>query len=227
MRVLAKVVLALAVILFGLAWMFDRRANEINKHNWVPLRAPVQIRPGLILEAPFVVDVDDQYEINLDIDRKIPAERLDCLLGNARFGNRPQCSTALVVNSIRWSIWRDNLQLASGLAADEPHSAYWGHTVGRGIGTFHAGSQGKYLLRVEGSGDAGDLNPAHPKIVVAINKGRWKTEVVRSGIASMLGTSCFVASLLLGLLGSSLHRRDPTSNSPSRELPLSASEGGP
>lgn len=200
MRILVKLLPALALALLALAgWLHYQATSTLQAHRWIPLRQAIQIKPGVVLEAPFRTDLNDWYTISLDADRQIPARKLDCLLGiQSALG--PPCPFQANGVSMKWVVRRAGRTLAWGSSGTYGGS-YWGPTVGREIGRFRPDRDDTYTLQVESETEGAQLNAANPKIVIAINSKRFKGVFVSAQLESAASLICagLGVALLMGL----------------------------
>ncbi len=69
-------------------------------HNWVPLSEPISLQVGTITTKEFVTDIDDWFQINLEVERNIEFDRLNCLLGV----RNDYCTDIKSVVAINWFV---------------------------------------------------------------------------------------------------------------------------
>jgi hypothetical protein len=196
MRVRPKVLFAIAVAFLALAWWLQHRATLVqNEHDWTPLIQEIKIKPGTVLDAPFRTDLKGKYEISLDIDRKLPFEKINCLLGLQSPGGA-SCESGASAVSMSWVLSSGERTVASG-SSEKSTGAYWGRTIGRVIGGFQAEEIARYKLRVDSATDGAQLNSANPKIIVAVNPEQHKGGWAAAGLFS-------IAALVCGAIGSAI-----------------------
>jgi hypothetical protein len=88
-------------------------------HNWTPVRMPISLASGTLTSPEFRTDLDTNYEINIEVDRKIDPEKLDCLLGNQAFFLKP-CKTVPNLIDISWTVASHGQTIVTG-SSDDVH----------------------------------------------------------------------------------------------------------
>ena len=195
MRPISKVFLVLALCLLAVAWYLHQSARDTLNRKWSPLQQAVQVKRGLILSSAFEVDFDDFYEVSLDVERTLPFERTNCLLAIETV-KIDQCREVTPIGEVKWSLYDGEKLVASGASIGiDSGAGQWGTTIGRNIGRFKGVAHTKYVLRVESSSDAVELNKANPRIVVSVNVMSFKTAFTSAGLTNL-------ASLVFAVLGS-------------------------
>jgi len=139
----------------------------------------------------FRTDLDTDYLISIDVERKIESQKLGCMLGMSIFPERCHGLPSLI--NISWRVRGNGKTIAEGNSSNYKGGG-WGPTVQRQIGSFRASKGSAYTLDLVVNKDAGALNVANPKIVVAVHPGEDKGNVV---IAQLIG----MGALLLSLIG--------------------------
>jgi hypothetical protein len=163
----------------------------LNRHNWEPLRSPASLAEGRRGPFSFRTDLDTDYLINIDVERKIESQKLDCMLGMSIFPERCHGLPSLV--DISWRVTGYGKTIAEGNSTNYKGSG-WGPTVQREIGRFRAAKGSAYTLDLVVNKDAGSLNVANPKIVVAVHPEEYKGYWV---IAQLIG----MVAILFALIG--------------------------
>src|SRR5262249_5412319 len=82
---------------------------------------------------PFRIYVDGDYTIDLEVQRNLALDKLNCLLGVDPGGGEPCDSRSPVL--LNWTISAAAGIVANGSSADR-HAGAWGSTVSRTIGSF-------------------------------------------------------------------------------------------
>jgi hypothetical protein len=197
MRSSIKLPIAIGLVFLAVAWWLSYSAEQKHQNfNPTPLSQNVSIKQGVLLDALFQTDMDERYEINLDVDRKMPKDKIDCLLGIA-FSAVNKCSESKNVISMSWEV-RSGEQIVAKGESNPNGGGYWrSGSIGRQIGQFHAKAGTNYLLEVRSAMDGGELNAANPRIKVTVNATRGKQQYVGSTLSS-------VASIVLACLGGSI-----------------------
>jgi len=161
-----------------------------NRHNWEPLRSPVSLAEGRRGPFSFRTDLDTDYLISIDVERKIESQKLDCMLGMSIFPERCHGLPSLI--NISWRIARNGAVVADGNSSNYKGGG-WGPTVERQIGSFRASKGFSYTLDLVVNKDAGSLNVASPKIVVAVHPAEYKGNVI---FAQLIGYPAILFALI-------------------------------
>lgn len=197
MRLISKILFVLALCLLVMAWYLHQSAKATMNRNWTPLQQAVQVKRGVVLSSAFEVDFDDFYEVSLDVERTLPIERTNCLLAietGLETVKLERCRDVTPIGEVKWSLY-DGEKLVSSGTSIGTGTGRWGATISRDIGRFQGVAHTKYVLRVESSSDAAELNRANPRIVVSVNVMSFKTAFTSAGLANL-------ASLVFAVLGS-------------------------
>jgi len=137
----------------------------------------------------FRTDLDTNYPISIDVERKIESEKLGCMLGMSIFPERCHGFPSLI--NISWRVTGNGKTAAEGNSSNYKGGG-WGPTVQRQIGSFRASKGSAYTLDLIVNKDAGSLNVASPKIVVAVHPAEYKGNVV---IAQLIGMGAILSAL--------------------------------
>ncbi|NLV43623.1 MAG: hypothetical protein GXY07_03885 [Candidatus Hydrogenedentes bacterium] len=120
----------------------------------------VNLKPGTITLPEFQVNMEGQYEIVLAVERNLPRDDLDDLLGG-----QPTLNSPGSVVDLKWTLTSGNSIVASGSSRNEKGGG-WGQYVYRTIGRFDGLPQTPYVLEVNILRDGSALAPANPRIAV-------------------------------------------------------------
>ncbi len=162
-----------------------------NRHDWEPLRSPISLAEGRRRPFSFRTDLDTDYLMSIDVERKIESQKLDCMLGMSIFPERCHGLPSLI--NISCLVTRHGKTAAEGNSSNYKGGG-WGPTVERQIGSFRASKGFSYTLDLVVNKDAGSLNVANPKIVVAVHPAEYKGYGV---IAQLI----WLGATLFGLIG--------------------------
>src|ERR1051326_8659341 len=162
-----------------------------NRYSWESLRSPVSLTEGRRGPFSFCTDLDTNYLISIDVERKIEFEKLGCMRGMSTFPEPCHGLPSLI--DISWRVTGNGKTAGEGNSSNYKGGG-WGPTVQRQIGSFRASKGSAYTLDLIVNKDAGSLNVASPKIVVAVHPAEYKGNVV---IAQLIG----MGAILFGLIG--------------------------
>ena len=130
---------------------------------------PVPLSKGVWRSQEFPVGKHD-YDVWLDVDRRMPLEDLDCDLGPPRTGY--QCNTAPLLD-LDWRIW-DGAMLVKNWPAKPIKADAWSGTLTSCLlGSFAGKRTGHFTLELNVKNDAGRLRDLHPRVHILKNPGYW------------------------------------------------------
>jgi hypothetical protein len=152
-------------------------------HEWTPLSMPIDVRPDVVRSPSFQVDQPVTYRIELEADRSLNLDELNCLLGLDR--PRHGCGNLKSVVDISWRLLTAERTIASG-SSKHTTGGGWGPTVTRSIGRFKGTPDTTYVLEVRPELDGSALALANPRIVVRVNTETYTGYLI---IAQMLQTA--------------------------------------
>jgi hypothetical protein len=130
----------------------------------------------------FRVDQKTSYLVELEVDRKIPFDELNCLLGES-ISQKP-CAVKSVVD-IQWVLMNGFKEIASGTSRNEKGGGY-GPTITKTLGRFEGSPRTPYVLQVTSLMDGSALTPAGPRIVVQVHPMNYKGYFVVAQLMAML-----------------------------------------
>jgi hypothetical protein len=120
---------------------------------------PISLSPGYIHTHEFEINVESTYTIAIEVNWTSDFARVRCAIGI------DQCTDKPAVLGAAWSLSNRGRIVASGSSEREYRAIFLAGTVGRELGSFHAG-KGYYILDLNVSRDGSQLNDLVPRIVV-------------------------------------------------------------
>lgn len=186
----ALIVLVVGLCSLGIALFLT------NVYRSEPMAFPFNLRPGTTASPAFRVDANGNYLIELEAERTLPFDQLNCLLGISPGITEP-CELASPVD-ISWRVTSQNEIVAKG-SSREGASGAWGDRVSRTLGRFPGKQGDEYVLHVESAKDASALADANPRIVVRLHPLQTKSHAVMGqsllwfGVAATLGGLLWLA----------------------------------
>ena len=142
-----------------------------------PLLLSVPIQPGVVQSTPFQVDQTLPYLIELEVDRLLPFNELQCLLGEQPADQ--DCSGSPDTVRLEWRIFQASKPVASGVSRPKSGAGY-GPTLEKTLGTFDAERGVRYTLEVSVLRSLERLRPANPRVVVQLHPIHTKGAYVLS-----------------------------------------------
>lgn len=164
-----------------------------NRYNWQPVSQPVALTPGPIETAQFETNKDAYYEIAIDVNKNMDAERTECLLGIDPGQDPQRCKDMASVVDIAWTVTKNGAKVTDGSSADS-REVYTSDRVGRVIGEFWGTRGSRYAVSLKVNRDGSPLATADPRLIVKMNDEDSKNYAVISQVL-------FFGGISFGLLG--------------------------
>jgi len=178
-----------ALITAGLAVMGGRLA-WINTRTWVPVDMPVSLSVGQVRTQEFKTNLKAEYIIEIEVQKNISFDTLNCLLGINR-SHPEQCSDTPSVVNASWALSTRNDTVARGSTATDSLGIWetdvvdrqsrqigigiWGNdVVGRQIGAFKTDAGRGYIFDVIFLADGSALNMSKPRLRVEVHPSYYE-----------------------------------------------------
>jgi hypothetical protein len=155
------------------------------------LESAVDLKPGTITLPEFQVNMEGQYEIVLAVERNLPRDDLDDLLGG-----QPTLNSPGSVVDLKWTLTSGNSIVASGSSRNEKGGGVGGGYAYRDLGRFDGLPQTPYVLEVNTLLDGSALAPAKPRIIVRLH---WEDYLGKILIPRVGGT-IYTLIAVIGIL---------------------------
>ena len=189
-RVRRHVKVGLAILILGLSPLIYT-TYRAHSHNWIPLSVSLTLHPGEFRSPEFETDLSGTYIISLVFDNTLATGKEDCMMGEDF--PKGSCGSGARTLFLEWSV--AGVSGSTSPAAYEPH-AYSGSLGGTEteVGRFEAkrGERQRIVLNI--LTDAGELNAAHPKLMVEAHRMYWEKWVI-------LGQLAFLCAIALSAVG--------------------------
>jgi hypothetical protein len=127
-------------------------------HKWEPLKTPVSLTLGEFRSPEFTTDRNGRYIVSLFFDKLPDMPRQQCLMGITL---DPNCDRKSGLIDFEWQVINDEHIVQAG--SYRPLS-FSGSDVTFAVFQGKRGGQHKIVLHIKR--DSGELNAAHPKLVV-------------------------------------------------------------
>jgi len=187
--------LALGVLLGLVSMLID------NWYKWIPVSFPIDLRPSISQSPVFIVNLTTDYLIELELERNLPFDQLNCLLGIDTDGCRSMPSPI----ELRWIVLSSGRNIAEG-TSQQQHDAAWSTTVSRAIGRFRAVKGDEYLLQVQCLTDASVLMRTNPRITVRVHPIESKRTYLLAELTQWIGIAAALSALIWLATGILRHR---------------------
>ena len=178
----------LSVLAVGISFLFGALLIS-NWHNWIPVSMRINLDSNVQQYSPsFQTDIEDEYLVELEVERNIPFEEINCLLGVAS-STLHECSGIQSVIDLEWAIISSGVVVSSGTSRQEKFGA-WGDKISRIVGRFNSEKNREYELRFRLLKDASSLRPTNPKMVVRVHPIRSKGFSSVAYVFCVVGLAC-------------------------------------
>jgi len=198
MKVKAGIAFAAAGLLtFGAYFLWD------DTRRWVPVSVPLQISPSAVVRRDFSVNVSAPYAIDIEAQKKIDFDTLNCLLG-MKLDLSKKCQSGEVVES-QWTVAQGETVVASGSSSGYHGGAWASDTVTREIGRFEGKRYHTYHLEVRFLNDGKALDETDPHLFVRVGSDvkddlfRFAFVFVACAVLVLIGCSLLIASAVVRL----------------------------
>lgn len=185
------------------ALLYAKSESEEHARNWEPLDIPISLHQGIINTPTLGPDLDGDYEILIEFDKKTPLnrtdlDRMDCLLGVLTpKGTRPDwCNGVPDLIDISWSLFEGKDIISSGDSSYYP-GGVWSAKVDRHIGRFQARKGHTYTVALNVKRNASELNIANPRLVIGVSQEEGEGYGIRIAIEQL-------GALILALMGGTI-----------------------
>jgi hypothetical protein len=182
-------------------------AAYVGKRSAQAISFPIDLRVGTTKSPSFRADYSEPYEVGLEVERRLPFERLNCLLGVYDIAGPPRlpsyCGPADSPLDLSWTVYENGRVVGRG-ATDVGQYASYGPTVTRTISTVNLRPLRTYRIEVTSRRDASVLAPTHPRVTLAVHPMVWLGEWQFRSLAVLVAIGLGI--LGLGLLGLSAVR---------------------
>jgi biopolymer transport protein ExbD len=151
-----------ALILIGIAVPLGFR-GWMQSRSWVPLDIPISMAAGHIRSPEFEINLEGEYWIYVDVDRRFNPDSIECLLGLPPYYNDCHDHPSIVQTS--WRITKAGNEVARDHNIAPVRVGPWDR-VGRAIGSFAADKSKHYALDLDILADASELNGGNPRLKI-------------------------------------------------------------
>lgn len=169
--------------------------------TYVPVNLPITMAVGHIRTPEFKVNLSATYLIEIEVQKKIPFDTLNCLLGLGMSDTSSalqECPDRPSVVKASWKLTRNGQMVASGSSDDERLGGWGNDSISRYLGYFKSQSGQGYVLDVDVLADGSVLAPGSPRLKVQVNPGVYEDAAVWSAILLLVfGVLALIGVILL------------------------------
>ena len=173
----------------------------LSSRNEIPVDLPVAMSVGHIRTPEFKVNLSTTYLVGIEVQKKIPFDTLNCLLGlgtSATSSVLQECPDRPSVLKASWKLTSGGQVVASGSSDDERLGGWGNDSISRELGRFQSQSGRRYVLDVDVLADGSALAPGNPRLKVEVHPGVYEDDAVWSAILFLfMGVLVLVGVILL------------------------------
>jgi hypothetical protein len=162
---LGLILVGLAIQAIGLLWVSTR--------HWTPVDIPITLSPGEIISKEFKVNSSAPYFIEVDVQKNLPFDTLNCLLGIADH----TCERTSSVIEATWTLSNRGHVIANDTSNTYIPDGWTDLYISKGLGSFQGEYGRSYKLEVHFLKDGRRLAGCNPHLVVRVSyesmKGIW------------------------------------------------------
>ena len=190
-KAIGMTLILVGVVAYGL-WVVWT-STRINR----PVDIPIQMAVGHVNSPSFKVNRNARFHIQIEVQKKIPFDTLNCLLGLAMkptSTDLQECPDKPSVVKASWVLTSDGQKVAYGSSDDLRSGAWKNNSIARELGSFQAESGRSYTLGLDVLSDGSELGPGAPHLTIEVSSAVYEDEMVG-------GTLVMLVSMLLVLVG--------------------------
>lgn len=151
---------------------------------------PLTTLVGDVRTSEFTVNVRNRYFLELEAQKTIPLEQLDCLL-DVKDPPSQDCSKLPSLVNVKWELYSDGTIAQSGSSADSVYGGWSNDSVYRDLGYFSGMPGHRYQIELHFVTDATQLSVTSP---------RFRVSVTPVFIETILFTTIFMVYPTTGVL---------------------------
>jgi hypothetical protein len=209
--------IGLGLILVGLAIQLGWLLWGGTRH-WVPVDMQVTLSPGHITTREFKVNISAPYVIEIVVQKNMPFDTLNCLLGIWSNSEREprRCENTSSVIEATWTLFSGTRIIAQGTSNGADGAVWAGSTISRDIGDFQGEYGRSYTLDVNILKDGSRLANCNPRLEVAV-ENEWAKGILFWRVTGNLVTTVLwlvgIPILLISVLRGHRKKTAATSSS--------------
>jgi hypothetical protein len=195
---------ASGVVLFGIwaIWLATRTDR--------PVDVPISMAVGHVRTREFKVNLNAVYIIEIEVQKKIPFDTLNCLLGlgmSSTSSELQECPDRPSVVKASWTLTRDGRTVASG-SSDDDRGGDWGNdSISRILGSFHSEDGRRYVLDVNVLADGSSLAVGNPRLKVRVHPMFYEDVMVGGATISLIAFALVLTGGILLVISFVKNRR--------------------
>src|SRR6266436_9392690 len=183
------------IVLYGIwvLWLVTRTERPVN--------IPMPMTIGHVRTREFKLNMNAPYTIEVEVQKTIPFETLNCLLGMSSpptSSDLQDCPNKPSVVRASWILTSDGQVVARGSSDGYRSGAWMNDSISRELGHFQSQRGRRYVLDVDVLADGSSLTPGNPRLKVEVHPEVHEGNAIWSAILFVATTVLiFVGSILL------------------------------
>jgi hypothetical protein len=169
-----------------------------------PVNMPISMAVGHFRTPEFKLNLNAPYRIEIEVQKTIPFDTLNCLLGMARSSTElEECRNRPSVVNASWILTSGGRTVASGSSNDYRSGFWMNDSIARELGDFQSESGRKYVLEVDVLADGSALASGNPRLKVEVYPGYYETTMYQdlfvllaTGALALVGVVLLAISLI-------------------------------
>src|ERR1700722_10850446 len=154
---------AVGISLYGawILWLLTRTERPVN--------VPIPMTIGHVRTREFKLNLNAPYTIQIEVQKTIPFETLNCLLGTSMAPTSTDlqdCPNIPSVVKAAWILTSEGQVVAKGSSDDYRSGAWMNDSISRELGHFQSQRGRRYVLDVDVVEDGSSLAPGNPRLKV-------------------------------------------------------------
>jgi hypothetical protein len=174
--------------------------------RFVPVYEPIALTPGH-LRRPFTLNFSGPYVMEIEAERKLPHETLQCLLGLQNEVYDGHCRDIASVLQFSWKLTSTGQTVQSGSSAKVVGGAYSDDTVASEFASFVGRRGQQYTLDMDFSQDGSKLSVAEPKLRIGVHGTVYEDFIVFDLMSLAFAAICCVVGGAMFLISVTALRR--------------------
>jgi hypothetical protein len=184
----------LGVGLYGL-W-----ALWVSTRTERPVDIPISMVIGHVHSPDFTINVEEPFTIRIEVEKRIPFDTLNCLLGTAMGQNTTalqECPDRPSVVKASWVLTSNGRTVAKGSSEDYRSGEWRNDAISRGLGYFQSQRGHRYALDVSVLADGSSLAPGNPRLKVEVSPAFYERNIVLNLLLLVLTGSVVLVGVIL------------------------------
>jgi hypothetical protein len=166
---------------------------------------PISLRGGHVRTREFKVNLKALYIVEIEVEKKIPYETLNCLLGIEDI-NPDKCKNNASVVNVSWVLSSQGAVVALGSTIESKGGSWTKDIIARQIGSFQSEKGRQYTLDVNVLADGSSLTEGNPRLKVGVHPMYYEN-VAFADIPFLLVTVVLIVIGTIMLVASTLRER--------------------